>query len=274
MIKNLIFIIAIFVSSNAFSAHQRVIAIGGANTEIIYQLQAKDLLIGSDTTSYYPKAAQLLPKVGYHRALSAEGILALNPDLVILTNEAGPKSVIRQLEIANIKMLKVKSARNIDDVIANITKIANKLDRQQEAEKLIAKIKQQQKLLTKSKTNKPKILIVHDHGSGSASAAGKNSAADAIIKLSGAVNVINEFENYKVISPEIIIAKNPDIIIVAKTMLDQISDQEQLKNNVAFEQSLAFKNKQIYVFDALEILGFGPRTVETAIKLNKLYQLL
>lgn len=274
MTKRLILIIAIFFNLKAFaSENKKIISIGGAITEIIYQLKSENLLIANDTTSYFPKEAQKLTKVGYQRALSVEGILSLNPDLIIMTDEAGPKIAIKQLQDAGVKILQLKSPKNIEDILVNILAIGKEVSKEKEAKDLILKIKKQQKLLVKNQQNKrPKVLIVHHHSKGLPTGAGRNTAADAIIKISGGENIFADFENYKAVSSESIIAKNPDIIIIATPMAEEIDDLNHLKNNNSFKQSSAFKNNNIYVFDSLEILGFGPRTIDSALKLNKLYQ--
>ncbi|MEM8540158.1 MAG: ABC transporter substrate-binding protein, partial [Pseudomonadota bacterium] len=71
--------------------HQRVLAIGGAVTEIIYALGEEDRLVGRDSTSVFPPEAQKLPDVGYIRALSPEGVLSVKPDLVLARENNGPK---------------------------------------------------------------------------------------------------------------------------------------------------------------------------------------
>ena len=91
----------LFSLSSYAEIPKRVITIGGSLTEIVYALDSQALLVGSDTTSYYPEAAEELPKVGYQRTLSAEGILSLDPDLVIVTEEAGPPAVLKQLQSTN-----------------------------------------------------------------------------------------------------------------------------------------------------------------------------
>ena len=70
----------------------RVVALGGAITEVVYALGAEGQLVGTDTTSLYPAAALQTAKVGYMRQLSAEGLLSLRPDAVLGTDEAGQES--------------------------------------------------------------------------------------------------------------------------------------------------------------------------------------
>jgi arginine:ornithine antiporter/lysine permease len=75
----------------------RIVALGGALTEVVYLLGAEGQLVGTDTTSLFPDAAQRTAKVGYMRQLSAEGLLSLRPDAVMGTTEAGPAVVLDQV---------------------------------------------------------------------------------------------------------------------------------------------------------------------------------
>ena len=68
----------------------RLVSIGGDVTEIIYALGEEKRLIARDSTSLYPKEATQLPDVGYMRALSPEGILAVNPTAIIAVEGSGP----------------------------------------------------------------------------------------------------------------------------------------------------------------------------------------
>src|SRR3954447_19880065 len=62
----------------------RIVSIGGAITEILYALGFEDRLARVDSTTLYPAAAlRDKPNVGYMRQLSAEGVLGLNPSLVL-----------------------------------------------------------------------------------------------------------------------------------------------------------------------------------------------
>ncbi|HBO78582.1 MAG TPA: hemin ABC transporter substrate-binding protein, partial [Cupriavidus sp.] len=50
---------------------------GGPATEIVYALDGGKSMVGVDSSSIYPPAAQKLPKVGYYRAFSVEGVVSL-----------------------------------------------------------------------------------------------------------------------------------------------------------------------------------------------------
>ena len=74
------------------SAQSKIVSVGGDVTEILYGIGADDQVVATDTTSVYPTAAALTPKVGYVRRLSAEGVLSLEPDLILISGAAGPEA--------------------------------------------------------------------------------------------------------------------------------------------------------------------------------------
>src|SRR5690606_21667121 len=77
---------------------QKIVSIGGGVTETLYALGAQDRIVAVDTTSLYPQEAlETKPNVGYMRALSAEGVLALSPDLILMDGAAGPPEALELL---------------------------------------------------------------------------------------------------------------------------------------------------------------------------------
>ena len=254
---------------------ERVITIGGALTETVYALGAKDLIVGSDTTSYYPPMAEKLPKVGYQRALSAEGILSLSPDLVILTEEAGPPPVLRQLESAEVEILTLKAGRSLEDVKANIQKIAEALNREETGAALIQKIDAESKKLTDSIATakyKKRVMFILQHGGGAPLVAGKGTAADSIIALSGAANVVEDYDGYKPLSPEAAVALKPEVILITKRGLEQAGGKESLLNVPGISLTPAGRHGHVIAMDALLMLGFGPRAAQAASVLRKAYE--
>jgi ABC-type hemin transport system substrate-binding protein len=82
----------------------RIVTIGGPVTEAVFALGAGGRVIAVDVTSTYPAAVAALPKVGYQRALSAEGLLALDPELVVASADAGPPATIEALRAAGVRV--------------------------------------------------------------------------------------------------------------------------------------------------------------------------
>lgn len=253
---------------------KRIVTIGGALTEIVYQLEKEALLVGSDTTSYYPAAAEQLPKVGYQRALSAEGILSLNPDLVIYTDEAGPAAVLEQLKTTDVGLLKLKAGRSLQDVIDNIKAIAETLDAtasgQQVIRELMAKKQALDRAIAAADSNK-KVMFILQHRGNTPLVAGKNTAADSIITLSGADNAVTDYQGYRPLTPEAAITQAPDIILITHQTLEHTGGKASLLKAPGLALTPAGIRGNVIAMDALLMIGFGPRIVDAALKLHARY---
>ena len=99
--KKLLVLIALLPIVALAASRERVVALGGDVTEIVYALGAQSSLVARDSTSQWPEAANALPDVGYLRQLNAEGILATRPTLVLASAQAQPSLALKQLEQSN-----------------------------------------------------------------------------------------------------------------------------------------------------------------------------
>ena len=113
--------------SHADELAQRVVSVGGDVTEIVYALSADSLLVGVDTSSQYPEAATSLPKVGYQRRLSAEGVLSLNPTLVLVSADAGPPAALEQIRQADVRVVVLPDSYTVNVAKKKIRAIASAL---------------------------------------------------------------------------------------------------------------------------------------------------
>lgn len=164
-------------------AEDRVISIGGSVTETIYALEKGELLVGSDTTSYFPAAAAQLPKVGYMRALSSEGILSLKPSMILASEDSGPPTVLKQLKATGVSLHEIKAAKTIADVKDNILQIGTLLKVPDAANKLVKQLDYKLEKLASTKSNQtktPRVLFLMNHGASSPMVAGRETSADAL----------------------------------------------------------------------------------------------
>jgi iron complex transport system substrate-binding protein len=88
--KNVSCLCVLCLSLASSLAGERVVSVGGGITEILHALELEESIVGVDTSSVYPESVTGMPQVGYARALSAEGVLSLNPTLVVCSEDAGP----------------------------------------------------------------------------------------------------------------------------------------------------------------------------------------
>ncbi len=229
------------------------------------------MLVGADTSSVYPEEATRLPKCGYQRALSAEGVLSLRPDIVLLAGTAGPEMAIRQLNELGVKTLRLSDDYNIEGVRERIRKIGEVLGKSREAEELVAKLDAAVAVLPKVKT-RPRVLFLLSRGGGVLMVAGKGTAADAMIHLAGGSNAGADFSGYKPVSSESLVALAPEVILTTSRTLAELGDGGISKALPGVELTPAGKKRRFIVMDDLYLLGFGPRTGEALLELaNQLH---
>ncbi len=241
----------------------KIISIGGSITEIVYALGFEHHLVAVDTTSLYPAAARELPNVGYMRQLAAEPIIALDPSLILAVEDSGPPTVLDQLESAGASIVMVPDEPTLDGVRQKITMVAAALGAESEGAALAAETDDALTRLSEriaTIEERPSVLFLLSVGSGSPLAAGRETSAANIVELAGGRNAIDEFENYKPIAPEAVVAAAPDVILVTDRTLGALGGQDTLLARPEIANTPAGQNQRVVVMDGLLLLGFGART--------------
>lgn len=237
---------------------RRIITVGGAVTETVFALGAGREVVAVDTSSVYPKATNRLPKVGYQRTLSAEGILALAPDLVIVSDEAGPPATIEQLRSAGVRVERMPPAKTVDEAIARIGAVGTALDRpsaafavrmRREAAGAIARVPR----------DRPRFVLVYARGAGTLMVAGGDTGGSALVELAGGHNAVAGVRGYKPLSAEVLIDAAPEVIVVPARGLATIGGEAGLLALPGVRDTPAGRERRIVACDDLLPLGFGPR---------------
>lgn len=247
---------------------ERLVAAGGAITEIIYALGLQERLVGVDSTSLFPpEALKTKPNIGYVRALSAEGVLSLKPSLVLAIPGAGPSGALSLLNEAGVRLAVVPDDPSAEGVVAKIEAVGALLGAVEPARLLAAQAKRRFAELDALRASLPRprrVLFLLSLANGRIMVGGRDSSAAAIIALAGGVNAGEAIAGFKPMSDEAIIAAAPDVILTMRTGSGAAVTSETLFAMPAFAQTPAAARKALLVMDGLYLLGFGPRTAEAA----------
>jgi iron complex transport system substrate-binding protein len=250
----------------------RIVAIGGSLTEIVYALGEENRLVGRDSTSVYPPEAMKLPDTGYIRALSPEGVLSLNPDLILALDGAGPPPALEALKSAGVKTVTIPEGFDRQAIMRKIEAVGAALGVDDKAKALAVKVDAAlEKSVTASATQgrKARVLFVLSAQSGRIMAAGRNSQADGIIALAGAENVVSDIEGYKPVSDEAILNAAPDVILMMTGTGGHVASDETVLALPAIAATPAGKARRIVSMDGMYLLGFGPRTADAILSLHE-----
>src|SRR3546814_1185561 len=87
-------------------------------------------IVGTDVTSTYPASMQEKPKVGHNRNISAEGVLSLQPDLILARTEELNTALRSQFETAGVRVVSYKQEYSAEGTRTLIREVAQSLGQQ------------------------------------------------------------------------------------------------------------------------------------------------
>jgi iron complex transport system substrate-binding protein len=246
----------------------RILSIGGDITEILYDLGQQDKIVAVDTTSLYPAEALKDKKsVGYMRALSAEGVLSVNPTMIIASEQAGPPEVVGALKSSGVRYVEITDKPSAEGVPDKIRHVGSLVGSDDAANSLAAKVASEFESLKSAREQikaRKRVLFILAIANGRATVGGSGTSADALLQLAGAQNAASGASGYKPVSDEQLTEFAPDVVV---TMRRGGSDQHsagQALSLPGLSQSPAAKTKSLVEMDGLYALGFGPRTPSAA----------
>lgn len=263
-------LLLLLVLGSTAQAADRIISLGGDVTEIVYALGAGKQLVARDLTSTWPQQVQRLPSVGYLRTLGTEGVLSLQPDLILAAADAGPPSVLSQLKASGVNIVSIPQARDLAEVQQKIRVIAQALQR--DPTPVLQQLNEDAQRLTsaRNKTDVP-VLFLLTHA-GTPQVAGRDTSAAAMIQLAGAHNAVEQFEGYRPLTPEALAVQAPEVVLITREGLEQLGGAAALWRLPGLSATPAGRHHRLIAIDALPLLGFGPRTAATAVELAQALQ--
>jgi iron complex transport system substrate-binding protein len=261
----------LWASISIADAQQRIITLSNAITETVYALGGGSTIVATDVTSISPQAAAKLPRVSKNRSVSAEGLLAYRPTVIVAPDGDIPVAVIQQVRRAGVKLVTVRQEYSVKGALAFIQDVADAIDATAVGKKLVEKTKVD---LTKvqaavRKKTSPKVLFIYARGTGTMSVAGKGSSLDAIISLAGGQNAVKEFADFKPYMTEALVSAKPDIILMFDFGMSSLGGKDAILKMPGVRITEAGKHKRILAMDPSLLVNFRSRLPEAITALHK-----
>lgn len=239
----------------------RTVVIGSDIAEIVAELGALEGVVGRDDTSQYPADVATLPSVGYLRHLAAEGVLSLRPERLIAAASAGPGEVLTQLETSGVEVVRIQQGARLDAIQDKVMAVAKAVNREHEGETLATRIERDlQRLSALPSFVAPSTMFLLSHSGMTPMAAGRDTAAQAVIEAVGGNNAFNGFSGYKTVGSEALVAQGPEVVIATHSGLQGLGGETRLWELPGLAMTPAGRRRHLIVCDDQALLGFGPRT--------------
>lgn len=234
---------------------RRVVSLAPNLTEIIYAVGGGEKLVGDTTYCDFPEAARSVQKIGDTMSPNMEAIIALHPDVVLVSTASQIEAFMRTLAERNIAVY-VVDAKSVEGVLASIQTIGDILGTKAEADKTVAALKERLDAVRAKVSGKATRRVFVQISNEPLFTAGREAYLNEVVSIAGGVSVTQEIPGaYPKISRETALKLDPDAII--------ISDNEgNHEPNSAFANSAAVKNGQVFRVNADLLSRPGPRIVD------------
>jgi iron complex transport system substrate-binding protein len=244
----------------------RVVGVSKQINEYLYDIHAESVLVARDLTSIYPAAITKLPSVGYHRALSAEGIISMRPTMLLTDGNLGPDAVMEQVRKVGIPVVVLAPGSGADSAQLLMLRLGREFHHEAQADTVVAAWKQGMSDALRdsarwSSQRAPRVLVMHfGQIANDYLALKRGTSADQIIRWAGGVNAIDSTGGMLRLTPELIAKAAPDIIIATDVGFDRLGSATQFAALPGVSLTPAARAGKIYRVDETEVMYFGPRT--------------
>jgi iron complex transport system substrate-binding protein len=263
-----------FANQEQGEHRQRLVSLSKQYSEIIYALGAEKDLIAVDLSSTYPPEIKSLPTVGYHRALSAEGIISVKPTLILHDNNVGPEHVMRQLEQLKIPMKDFQAkGDDIPSARQLIAEMGAWFHQEARARSLNEKLDADMAKATRASwTVKPKVMVIHfGRAMNVYLTMTRASIAGRMIEWAGGEMAVQGERGMVQLSPEVVAQANPDVLLLTDFGYDRLGTKDALAGALpGVATTRAVKANRVYRVEEHDLVYIGPRTGENVLKLQGL----
>ncbi|RKF21457.1 hemin ABC transporter substrate-binding protein [Alginatibacterium sediminis] len=259
--------------SFASQAQVRVISAGANVTEIVIALGALDTVVAVDSTSR-ALVDDSIPVVGYHRALASEGLLSLEPTLLIGSEEMGPKNTLEVLSNAGVEISTLPATKGVDGLLERIAHTSKVLSKEMQGQALVEQTRAEiqslddsRKQLLETQVAPNRGMFVMSSDGRKMTVAGDKTSASELLHLAGIESVTSgHFESYKPLSPEAILELQPDVILISSHSLQAIGGVDaMLEMQPLLKLTPAGRDRRIVSIEGTALIGgVGIKTIELA----------
>jgi iron complex transport system substrate-binding protein len=244
----------------------RVVCVSKQINEFIYAIGAQGYLVARDLTSIYPPEIVKLPSVGYHRALSPEGILSMQPSVFLTDGNVGPNAVLDRLREVGIPIVVMDPGKTLAGAEDLLTRLGRYFHREDAAGSVLAAWKAgMDRALHDEEQRKeqprPRVLIIHfGEEINNYLALANGGPAQQVLAWAGGDNAIDRIGGMVRLTPELIAQAAPEVILATEVGFDRLGSAEKFAQLPGIDLTPAAKSGRIFRIVEDDVMYFGPRT--------------
>jgi iron complex transport system substrate-binding protein len=248
---------------------ERIVSLSPALTEILFALDLGERVVGVTDYCDYPAGTSTKARVGGYVTPSVEAILALHPDLVLVSPAAGNRDPALAVRRAGVR-LEVIPAETLADTFAAIAEVARLGGARERAAALARSLQERIDAASLGVRYRPRVRALFCMQSDPLIVAGAGTLPAELLALAGGVNVVRA-ERYPQIGIETVVAEAPEVILLARMVGAGEGEDRAARDAWRRWGSIpAVRDGRVFVFDATIALRPGPRVAEAVERLAAL----
>jgi len=245
------------------TAGPRAVSLAPNLTEIVCAVGGLDTLVGRTSACDYPPEVAKVKTIGGFGTPSLEQLVAVSPT-VVFEVDLDDQAMGRKIDNLGLRRQHVP-CNTLDDIPAAIETVGSLIDRKAQAQALAAGLREKIAALrtrAAAETNRPSVYVEIWHDP--VMTAGTNSFLSELITLAGGRNIGDELQkDYCQVSPEWIVAKDPDIILCLYMSNTGRARQALMERNGWQHMKAVAASAVFDGFDVNLIVRPGPRVLES-----------
>ncbi len=245
---------------------ERIVALTASDCEILYAIGAGDKLVGRGTYCDYPEEVLEVPEVNSGEDMNIEEVIALNPDVLLMSDMAQTEEQVQMLEDAGIKVV-VSEAKDIEGVYTAIGMIGALMGQDERAAEVVDGMKDTFAELSEKATGDGTQTVYFEvspleYGLWTA---GTNTFMDEIATMLGVKNCFADVDGWGEISEEQVLERNPDFIVTITMYFGEgPTPTEEILSRKGWENVTAVQNQKILNLQNDELSRPAPRLADGA----------
>ncbi len=248
---------------------ERIVALTASDCEILYAIGAGDKLVGRGEYCDYPAEVLDVPSVQSGYDTNIEQIIALHPQVLLMSTMAQTDEQIEQLEAAGVHVV-VSDAQDIEGVYTAIEIIGALMGKEDNAEKIIKDMKDgfaelKEKAADAADGEEKTVYFEVSPLEYGLWAAGKGTFMNEIAEMLGLKNCFDDVDGWAEISEEQLIERNPDYIVTITMYFGEgPTPEEEILSRKGWEEVTAVVNGDILNLQNNELSRPAPRLLDGA----------
>ena len=240
----------------------RIVSLTPSMTEVLFAIGAGDRIVGATKYCNYPPQAMDLPRVGGGtlESLNQEKIVAMQPDLVLCKwdNHVPLVKILDRLGIPALAL----GAETLDELYEQTQLLGQITGNAEQAEMLVKSMRQRVTAVVQRVPAGEGPTVFYQVWDNPLMTAGPNSFIGELLDLAGGRNLFDETPlRYPKVSPEVVVAGDPDVILAPSTHATAVT-VESILQRPGWSQVSAIRDKRVHLIDGDKVSRCGPRLVD------------